>query len=964
MSINNALIENMIFSPRLLPWSMKTPLYKVSCGKYFTIVVITSGKVFSFGAGESGQLGNGRCTRRDLPTEIIFPDTNVTILDIACGDGHALAIDSNHSMYTWGLNHRGQCGTGDITPRYSPTLISEGFLRVFAEGHSSAAFDSNQALFTWGSTTYGRLLHPHLTKEQTLPVDTVPDTPFVAPVKKSILLALKQPTRVTNPLNNGDDNIQFESFAFGKTRSVALLKTHLTHISPAKGPKRSFSALRIHGGGLWDAPNIIVKFSSHVYSIYNPPRSVLGRLVERGVIICKPPKFAELGLYTVSVSMDGGKVFLPDTFDVQIYKEVSVVHQSPPILDLRRSEIDLLVVKVHGSNVLSNGNKQSENGEKEVEIAVKLTLHKVSGNDNNNASFHNKEVETKEVFCRGVIISESTMASTGRHNENGLEEIAGGSRPMTGASTKSSDHHNESEFIIECRHISLADLALSSSSGLYEMTASVAFNDQDYAGAVHHHHAGKGNVAASVLQVETEHVTLCHSFEVIEATPSCYAISELQNVANILAEIREQLLHPPSADSEGVVMTAEELNPHRFGRKVIVTANSVIPQQRLPKGAHIKAIATRAIITSVANPSEPPQECNIDTLDELLVHCDSSTMLHFTMTSSFLQALNTWIDDMNIDRDVSMITLQWHFFLELAHGHDKLLMSEKALIYTFYPPAAVNVLPLAVRRSPPPASLEAEAVVAEETVITLTAANLRFLPNSAVVRLHLAGVTEAIVLDQKQLMISETIDLLAAPVAPAPAVEGEAELTAPVVASPMYKVEFMLPTYDNLLSRLPVPAAAADGTATIPPAKLDYVHISLSLDGVKVPAEEKWAKVCFFSSLAKFTFQPALPKGGATAGSSIGLLLEEYCPIMPGGVFVRLRGADPNAAAVISGTMTETTTATGALATVINFTMPDAAGITANPPNVHGKEKLYFVDISIDGGLKFDQAAAPQLQIK
>lgn len=39
MSIKNAMIEEMIFNPRLIPWSMKTPLQKVACGKSFTTVI-------------------------------------------------------------------------------------------------------------------------------------------------------------------------------------------------------------------------------------------------------------------------------------------------------------------------------------------------------------------------------------------------------------------------------------------------------------------------------------------------------------------------------------------------------------------------------------------------------------------------------------------------------------------------------------------------------------------------------------------------------------------------------------------------------------------------------------------------------------------------------------------------------------------------------------------------------------
>jgi len=115
-------------------------------------------------------------------------------------------------------------------------------------------------------------------------------------------------------------------------------------IFPTRGPKRSFSKLQIHGCGFWNSPTIIVKFASKIPSIYNPPRSCTGVQSETGVITCKPPKFVETGDYIVSLSMDG-KIFLPQTLELHIYKDVTIQKQLPLIIsqkNLLESEISLV----------------------------------------------------------------------------------------------------------------------------------------------------------------------------------------------------------------------------------------------------------------------------------------------------------------------------------------------------------------------------------------------------------------------------------------------------------------------------------------------------------------------------------------------------------------------------------------------------------------------------------------------
>ena len=315
---------------------MQEPFRKVACGARFTLALTQGGKLYSWGAGESGQLGTGRCTRREVAEEVKFPDSDSAILDIAGGSGHSLALLQDGTLYAWGLNHRGQCGLGDIKARHFPVKITavEGvkFVKVFADGHSSAAIDNQGKLWTWGSIINGRLLHQ-------LPAEPIPDADGII-IKKDMTIQI--PTQVKQPLLA--DNTKVDHFIFSRERSAVFIKTTVTDIWPKKGPKRTFSKLTISGYGFWEAPQIIIKFTAKNYSIYNPPRSCIGRYVSPTQLVCKPPKFAETGFYTVQVSLDGGKEFLPQTFDVLIYKDMSLLSQSPSIIDLRQKAIDSLIL--------------------------------------------------------------------------------------------------------------------------------------------------------------------------------------------------------------------------------------------------------------------------------------------------------------------------------------------------------------------------------------------------------------------------------------------------------------------------------------------------------------------------------------------------------------------------------------------------------------------------------------------
>ncbi|KAG1881884.1 regulator of chromosome condensation 1/beta-lactamase-inhibitor protein II, partial [Suillus tomentosus] len=104
---------------------------KAAVGITFSIILTDdSGKVFSFGSGEKGQLGNGRTgehiitgnkTVFDIETEPGLDEK--TIIDIACRPQHSVALDSQGLVYVWGYNGYCQLGLGNQQDVLIPKVV-------------------------------------------------------------------------------------------------------------------------------------------------------------------------------------------------------------------------------------------------------------------------------------------------------------------------------------------------------------------------------------------------------------------------------------------------------------------------------------------------------------------------------------------------------------------------------------------------------------------------------------------------------------------------------------------------------------------------------------------------------------------------------------------------------------------------------------------------------------------------
>jgi alpha-tubulin suppressor-like RCC1 family protein len=117
---------------------------------------ISSGRLYTWGANESGELGLGDTTERNVPTELVAEQTFVSV---SAGGDYTCVLDDAGSVYCFGANDRGQLGQGDREARSQPVrvplpvaarVVSNNFEHV-------CALLANAELYCWGQNFEGEL---------------------------------------------------------------------------------------------------------------------------------------------------------------------------------------------------------------------------------------------------------------------------------------------------------------------------------------------------------------------------------------------------------------------------------------------------------------------------------------------------------------------------------------------------------------------------------------------------------------------------------------------------------------------------------------------------------------------------------------------------------------------------------------------------------------------------------------
>jgi len=135
---------------------------QISCGESHCAAITDTQALYTWGRGQHGRLGHG-VTENEFFPRLVEAFVGIPVTAVACGDYHTVCATTN-GLYSFGLGLSGRLGNGSEEDQYSPVqiggpLASKQILKIAAGGHHSAAIVQPGVLYTWGGGAFGKLGH-------------------------------------------------------------------------------------------------------------------------------------------------------------------------------------------------------------------------------------------------------------------------------------------------------------------------------------------------------------------------------------------------------------------------------------------------------------------------------------------------------------------------------------------------------------------------------------------------------------------------------------------------------------------------------------------------------------------------------------------------------------------------------------------------------------------------------------
>jgi alpha-tubulin suppressor-like RCC1 family protein len=162
-----------------------------------TGALLSNGTYFDWGWDGQGQLGDGITGQTsDVPVQVRLPGavTQATLGGNSISDDMTLVILSNGDVYAWGANGSSQLGTGNRVNEASPVHIlpPDGvtYQTVDGGGQTSYAISTTGDVFAWGGGKFGQIGNGS-TKTATKPIVVVSGATLISATSNDVAVSVQ-----------------------------------------------------------------------------------------------------------------------------------------------------------------------------------------------------------------------------------------------------------------------------------------------------------------------------------------------------------------------------------------------------------------------------------------------------------------------------------------------------------------------------------------------------------------------------------------------------------------------------------------------------------------------------------------------------------------------------------------------------------------------------------------------------
>jgi hypothetical protein len=176
---NNIYFENGINNIGINEVFSDLNIDAIKCGEKHTLVLTSSGEIYSWGDNEYGQVGSDDYEDQLIPVKLDCFN-NEKVVMISCGVWHSMALTECGHVFSWGYNNSGQLGHGNTTSSYTPKQIElEGIIiDKISCGAEHSLLLSDGVIYAFGDNYWGQLGNGK-TENQLIPVKLEYENKFI-----------------------------------------------------------------------------------------------------------------------------------------------------------------------------------------------------------------------------------------------------------------------------------------------------------------------------------------------------------------------------------------------------------------------------------------------------------------------------------------------------------------------------------------------------------------------------------------------------------------------------------------------------------------------------------------------------------------------------------------------------------------------------------------------------------------